>query len=320
MLLYTLPHPPWASIHPLGSHRKRFGAKGLVVGVIFVSSWPSPWKAKASKSSESPTTSLLHPQAPILHAISARTILILYNSHRVHVLVWPLYPVSFLSGGRSNKGAMWCRHQTRDFVKRLLDELQRDAADPQSNALIMHTWLQQRRLSATEVAHGPQNNIRTNFGWVVWWGCYWLWGTFCGASTHRRPAIAHQSLPAIFRKASGWSECVRWPGRYCTPGEHGRDGTSETVEKFRSDANDLFKSQKGKRKSPAASQRCKRLLRGYGAPQFWLLSMDSTSATHLVAPFVERNGFRFMKKFDAIFSFSSSTTVFYPQKLNFRAN
>ena len=46
----------------------------------------------------------------------------------------------------------------------------------------------------------------------------------------------------------------------------GPDGTSETVEKIGSDANDFSKPQKGNRKSPAASQCCKGLSRGYGAP------------------------------------------------------
>ena len=74
-----------------------------------MSSWPSSRKAKASESSESPTTPLLQPQALILHATSARTMLTLYYIHRSHALVWPLYPVSFLSDGISNEGAIWCQ-------------------------------------------------------------------------------------------------------------------------------------------------------------------------------------------------------------------
>ena len=37
---------------------------------------------------------------------------------------------------------------------------------------------------------------------------------------------------------------MRWPGWCCTSGEHGRDGTSETVEKIGSNANEFFKAQK----------------------------------------------------------------------------
>ena len=59
---------------------------------------------------------------------------------------------------------------------------------------------------------------------------------------------------------------MRWPGWCCTSDEHGRDGTSETVEKIGSDANDFSKPQKGNRKSPAASQCCRRLSQGHGAP------------------------------------------------------
>ena len=59
---------------------------------------------------------------------------------------------------------------------------------------------------------------------------------------------------------------MRWPAWCCTSGEHGRDGTSETVEKIGSNANEFFKAQKSNRKSPAASQCCERLLQGYGAP------------------------------------------------------
>ena len=157
-------------MHPLGSYGERFGAKGLVLDAIFVFSRPSSSKAKASKSVESPTTSLLQPQALTLHAVSACKMLILHHSHRPHMLVWPLYPVSFLSGGRSNKGAKWCRHHARDFGSRLLDESQRDAATLHSNARETYTWAQRRRFGATEGAHGPRNSIRTNFGWVVRWG------------------------------------------------------------------------------------------------------------------------------------------------------
>ena len=57
---------------------------------------------------------------------------------------------------------------------------------------------------------------------------------------------------------------MRWPGWCCTSGEHGRDGTSETVEKIGSNANEFFKAQKSNCKSPAAPQCCERLLQGYG--------------------------------------------------------
>ena len=53
---------------------------------------------------------------------------------------------------------------------------------------------------------------------------------------------------------------MRWPGWCCTSGEHGRDGTSETVEKIGSNANEFFKAQKSNCKSPAAPQCCERLL------------------------------------------------------------
>ena len=83
-----------------------------------------------SESSKSPTTTPFKPQPLFLHAISARTMLILYYIHRSHVLVWPLSPVSFLSGGRSNEGEIWCRHQTRDFGNSFLYELSRNATTP----------------------------------------------------------------------------------------------------------------------------------------------------------------------------------------------
>ena len=35
---------------------------------------------------------------------------------------------------------------------------------PTSNALIIHTWSQQRQVSAMEVTRGPRNSIRINFG------------------------------------------------------------------------------------------------------------------------------------------------------------
>ena len=79
-----------------------------------------------------------------------------------------------------------------------------------------------------------------------------------GTSTHRRTAIAQQPLPVVFGEASRWSECVQWPGKCGTSGEHGRGGTSETVEKIGSDANEFLKPQKGNCKHPAASQRLKR--------------------------------------------------------------
>jgi len=37
---------------------------------------------------------------------------------------------------------------------------------------------------------------------------------------------------------------MEWPEWRCTSGEHGRDGTSETVGKIGSSANDFFKPQK----------------------------------------------------------------------------
>ena len=87
-----------------------------------------------------------------------------YNIRRENMLVWPLYPVSFLSGGRSNKGAMWCRHQTRDFGNAYSMNCKEMPPPPTSNALIIHTWSQQRQVSAMEVTHGPRNSIRINFG------------------------------------------------------------------------------------------------------------------------------------------------------------
>ena len=71
-------------------------------------------KKKTFKTSESPTTTPLQPQSLFLHAMSAHTILLLCYIHRSHVLVWPLYLVSFLSGNRSNEGAIWFRHQKQD--------------------------------------------------------------------------------------------------------------------------------------------------------------------------------------------------------------
>ena len=45
--------------------------------------------------------------------------------------------------------------------------------------------------------------------------------------------------------------------------------------------------------------------------------MNSTSATHLVAPFVEENGFRFVKKFDANFFFLKQHKCILPTKIKF---
>ena len=137
---------------------------------IFVSLWPSPWKAKTSESSESPTTIPFKPQPLFLHATSTRTMLILYCIHRSHVLVRPLSPVSFLLGSRSNEGAIWCRHQTRDFGNSFLDRLSRNATTYHTNARGTYRWALQRRLSATGGTHRQRNSIRTNFGWVVTWG------------------------------------------------------------------------------------------------------------------------------------------------------
>ena len=130
----------------------------------------------------------------------------------------------------------------------------------------MHTWALQRRLGATGGTHGQRNSIRTNFGWVVTWGWHRCGATFFSADTDQRPAIAQKSLPVIFRKATRRPECVRWPGWCCTSGEHGPDGTSETVKKIGSNATEFFKPQKSNRKSPAAPQCCERLLQGCGAP------------------------------------------------------
>ena len=55
---------------------------------------------------------------------------------------------------------------------------------------------------------------------------------------------------------------MRWPGWCCTSGEHGRDGTSETVEKIGSNANEFFKAQKSNCKSPAAPQCCEGYYKG----------------------------------------------------------
>ena len=46
--------------------------------------------------------------------------------------------------------------------------------------------------------------------------------------------------------------------------------------------------------------------------------MGGTSATHVVAPFVERNGFCFVIKFDVFFLSLNSTSVFYDIKINFQ--
>jgi len=182
---------------------------------------------------------------------------------------------------------------------------------PHSNTPVINTWAQLRRIGSTVETHGPWNSIRTNFRWVVRWGCRWCWATFRGAGTHWRPAIAQRSLPVISREAHRWSEYVQWPGLCWTLGKHGRGGTSESVEKFGSGANNFSVPQKGNRKSPTVSQCYDRLLQGCGAPQSRLLSVGGTSATHLVAPFVGPNGFRFYDEdWCKIFFCSSSTTIF----------
>ena len=132
------------------------------MGPIFVSLWPSPWKAKTSESSKSPTTTPFKPQPLFLHAISARTMLILYYIHRSHVLVWPLSPVSFLSGGRSNevKSGADIRHGTLGIVFSMNCQ---EMPPPPTQMRLVYIWVKRRRLSATEVVHGPHKSIRTNF-------------------------------------------------------------------------------------------------------------------------------------------------------------
>ena len=168
------------------------------MGPIFVSLWPSPWKAKTSESSKSPTTTPFKPQPLFLHAISARTMLILYYIHRSHVLVWPLSPVSFLSGGRSNEGEIWCRHQTRDFGNSFLYELSRNATTPHTQMRLVYIWVKRRRLSATEVVHGPHKSIRTNFRMGGVMGVVMALGhisRYRHAPTHRyRPKIPSSNI------------------------------------------------------------------------------------------------------------------------------
>ena len=193
MILYSPFNPPWPALLPLGSCWGQFGAKGSVLDPIFASSWPSLWKEKASESSESPTTTILQPQPLFLHAISARTMLIWHCIHRSHVLVRPLSPVSFLSGSRSNEGAIWCRHQTRDVGHSFLDKLWRDATIPHFSACGTHTWAQRRLISATEVMHGPRKSIRTNFRMGGVMGVV----TTLGHISRYRHALTHRYRPKL---------------------------------------------------------------------------------------------------------------------------
>ena len=193
MILYSPFNPPWPALLPLGSCWGQFGAKGSVLGPIFASSWPSLWKEKASESSESPTTTILQPQALILHATLALRILIWYCIHWSHLLAWSFYQVSFVSGGRSNEGAIWCRHQKQDVGHSFLDKLWRDATIPHFSARGIYTWAQRRLISATEVMHGPRKSIRTNFRMGGVMGVV----TTLGHISRCRHALTHRYHPKL---------------------------------------------------------------------------------------------------------------------------
>ena len=80
LLVYSVSHPPWPLILPLGEHGDRFGANGAVSIPIFVSSgWPG-WKVKIVKSTESPT----HFNPPALTTVAARNISPSNTPHAPH--------------------------------------------------------------------------------------------------------------------------------------------------------------------------------------------------------------------------------------------
>jgi hypothetical protein len=304
VLVFRHTDPPWPPILPLGSYWGHSGVRGVALDPVFVSSWPSPWKAKLPKSSESETATTLQPQALFIHAISARAILVLSYTHRFRMAAWSLCPFMSHLVSRSSYGAIWCRHQKQNLEHTSLHVLTRDTSTPDSNALATPIWAQRRRSSATKVAHGSGNIIKSNFGWVVigrWFRCR---ATFSDACKLRCRTTTQQTPPVVFSMNYVWPEHVEWSGWCRTWGKTWWWWNVGNWRKYGVWREVLFWASKSPRKSPALEHSVgKKVTWGHDGLLPSAFAAGGLLATHLVPPLFGSKSGVVMLKFDQNFTF-----------------
>ena len=197
---------------------------------------------------------------------------------------WSLCPFMYHLVSRSRQGAIWCRRQKKNLEHTLLDALMRDTATTDSNIIGTPICAQRRRPSATKVARGSGNSIKSNFGWVVvgrWFRCR---ATFSDTCKLRCCSTTQQPPPLVFKMNGAWPEHVEWTAWCRTWGKTWLWWNVRNRRKYGVWREVLFRASKSSHKSPATTHRGKKVTWGHGGPFPFVLAPGGLLATHLVAP------------------------------------